>query len=61
MGWMTGVQLPAGAGTFPLCHRFRTGCGAHPVSYVMGTGSSFFGDKAAEAWNWPLTFISFKG
>jgi hypothetical protein len=30
----------------------QTGPGAHPASYVMGTGS-FPGGKAAGAWRWP--------
>jgi hypothetical protein len=42
-------------GRFCLCcsryqsHVVRTGSGAHPASYPMGTGGSFPGDKAAEA------------
>jgi hypothetical protein len=30
-----------------LLHSVQTGSGAHPVSYPMGTGGSFPGDKAA--------------
>jgi len=33
------------------------GSGAHPASYPMGIRGSFPGDKAAGAWNWPLTSI----
>jgi hypothetical protein len=29
--------------------------GPTPASYLMGTGDSFPGKKAARAWNWPLT------
>jgi hypothetical protein len=32
-----------------LRHSVQTGSGAHPASYVMGTGGSFPGSKAAEA------------
>jgi hypothetical protein len=36
-GW-SGVRVSAEtAGSFPLHHRIRTGCGAHPASYPMGT------------------------
>jgi hypothetical protein len=49
------VQFPAGAGNFSLLHRVRTDSGAHPASYSIGTGGSFPGIKAAEAWSWPLT------
>jgi len=30
--------------------RVQTGSGARPASCSMGTGGSFPGDKAAEAW-----------
>jgi len=36
-----------------LAHRVQTGSGAHP----MGTGGSFPGGKAAEAWTWPFVSI----
>jgi len=35
----------------------RSGSGAHPVSYPMGTRGPFPGSKAAAEWNWPLTSI----
>jgi hypothetical protein len=35
---------------FSLRHRVHTGSGAHPASYPVGTGSSYFGGKAAGAW-----------
>jgi hypothetical protein len=44
---MIGVRIPAGAGNFSPRHRVQVGSGAHPASYIMGTGSSFLGDKAA--------------
>jgi hypothetical protein len=43
-----GVRIPAGAGNLYLRYRVRTGSGAHPASYPMGTGGSFPRDKAAE-------------
>jgi hypothetical protein len=51
------VQLPAGAKTFSLHHRIQNGSWSHPASYPMGTRSYYPGDKAAGAWNWPLTSI----
>jgi hypothetical protein len=47
-GWTIGVPFPAGAGNFFLHHRVQTGSGAHPVSYLIGTGGSFPGGEAAE-------------
>jgi hypothetical protein len=35
------VRLPAGAGNFPLHHRFQNGSGVHPASYPMDTRGSF--------------------
>jgi len=35
MGWMTGVQLPAGTEVLSLCHHILTGSGAHPISYPV--------------------------
>jgi hypothetical protein len=32
---------------FSPLHSVRTGSGTHPVSYQMGNGGSFCGDKAA--------------
>jgi hypothetical protein len=34
---------------FSLLHVVQTGSGAHPTSYLVGTGDSFPGSKAAEA------------
>jgi hypothetical protein len=53
----SGLRDPAEAGNFSLHHRVQTGSGAHPAPYPVGTRSSFPGDKAAGAWNWPLTSI----
>jgi hypothetical protein len=39
-------------------HVVQTGSEAHPASYPMGTEGSFSGNKAAGAWNWPLTYNS---
>jgi hypothetical protein len=39
------VPFPAGAGNFSLHHRVQNGCGAHSVSYPMGTRCSFLGVK----------------
>jgi hypothetical protein len=56
-GWTIRARFPAGARDFFFFHSVRTGSGAHPVSYPMGTGGSFPGGKAAEAWSRPLTSI----
>jgi hypothetical protein len=37
------VRFPAGAGNFSLHHRVQNGCGAQPVSYLMGTRGSSLG------------------
>jgi hypothetical protein len=58
--WTIGVlgfDSRRGAGNFSLHHRVQNVSAAHPASYTMGTGGSFPGDKAAGAWNWPLTSI----
>jgi hypothetical protein len=34
---------------FSLLHVVQTGSGVHPTSYIMGTGGSFPGGKAAGA------------
>jgi hypothetical protein len=39
-GW-SGVWVPAGAGNFYPHQRVRTGSGAHPASYPMGTRGLF--------------------
>jgi hypothetical protein len=41
-----GVRVPVGVNIFCVV---QIGCGAHPASYPMGTGSSFPGSKAAGA------------
>jgi hypothetical protein len=33
----------------------QAGSGTHPTSYLMGTGGSFLGGKAAGALSWPYT------
>jgi hypothetical protein len=43
------VRLPAGAGNVCLHHRVQNGSGVHLASYLMGTGGSFPGVKAAGA------------
>jgi hypothetical protein len=53
-GWTAWVRFPTGSKDFSLLHRVQTGSGAHPASYVMGTGGSFPDDKEAVAWSWPL-------
>jgi hypothetical protein len=47
MGWITGIQFLAGAvmGYFSLHHCFKTGSGAHPVSYPMGIMGFYPGVK----------------
>jgi len=45
-GRMIGVQFSAGAGNFFLRDRVQTGAGAHPTSYLMGTGGLYPGGKA---------------
>jgi hypothetical protein len=43
MGWMTRVLFLTGAGTFFLHHLIQISCGAHPASYLIGTGGFFWG------------------
>jgi hypothetical protein len=43
------VRFPAWAGNFSLHHRLLNGSEAHPASYLMGTGGSFPGGRAAGA------------
>jgi hypothetical protein len=50
------VRLSVGARGFSLLHSILIGSEAHPVSYPMGIGGSFRGDKADRAWSW--SFIS---
>jgi hypothetical protein len=47
------VRFPAKVRDFSPLRSLRTGPGAHPASYSMGTGVSFPGGNAAEAWSWP--------
>jgi hypothetical protein len=47
--------------TSSLRHRVKSGSGAHPISYQMGTGGSFPGGKASGAQSWPLTSIYCRG
>jgi hypothetical protein len=42
-------RFSAGAGSFSLRHRVRTGTGARPASYLKGTRGSFPAGKAAGA------------
>jgi hypothetical protein len=51
------VRLPVEAGNFSLHRRVQNDSGAHPASYLMGTGGSFPGCKAAGEWSWPFTSI----
>jgi hypothetical protein len=51
------VQFLAGAGNFSLHYRVQNGTGAHPASYLLGTGGYFPGDKAPGAWSWLLTSV----
>jgi hypothetical protein len=44
-----GVRFPSGARDFSLLDIVHTGCGAHPASYLMGSGSFLPGGKAAVA------------
>jgi hypothetical protein len=39
---------------FPPLRIIRTGYGAHPASYTMGTEGSLSWGKVARAWSWPL-------
>jgi hypothetical protein len=55
-GW-SGFRALTGAMNFSLRHRVQTCSGAHQASYPMGTGASFSGGKATEAWSWGLNFI----
>jgi hypothetical protein len=43
------VRFPAEAGDFSLHYRVQDGSGAHPASYIIGTGGSFPGGKAVGA------------
>jgi len=58
---MIGILFPTGAGNVSLRHRVQTDSEAHPASYPIGTGCSFPGGKAAEAWSRSLTSIKRRG
>jgi hypothetical protein len=45
-GWTIGVRSLKGAEDFSSSPCVQTGSGAHPVSYLMGTGGPFPGGKA---------------
>jgi len=47
VGWMTEILFLAGEKKGFPCHHIHTSSVAHPVTYPVGTGSSFPGDKAA--------------
>jgi hypothetical protein len=49
--WPRGWNSSPGRVKNFLCHVIQTSSGAHPASYTMGTGASFFGGKAAGAWS----------
>jgi hypothetical protein len=49
-----GVRVPVGERS-SSSRVIQTGSGAHPAPYKMGTGDTFLGNKAAEAWSWQLT------
>jgi hypothetical protein len=55
-GRRVGVHVTVEARFSLSLHVVQTGYGARPVSYPMGTGSSFPGGKAVRAWSWSLTF-----
>jgi hypothetical protein len=48
-GWTPRVRFPA-VQDFSLLHSVHTEAGVHTASYIMGTGGSFPGGKAAGAW-----------
>jgi hypothetical protein len=39
-GWTAAVRSQAGEKDFSLIHSVKTGFGAHPASYPMGTGGA---------------------
>jgi len=51
------TEVISRAGNFSLRHPVQNGSGAHPSSYLMGTGGFISQDKAAGAWRWSLTSI----
>jgi len=48
-GWMIGVRFPAEVRNFSIRYRVKSGSGAHPASYPMGTVFPFPWSKAAGA------------
>jgi hypothetical protein len=50
-----GIGVPSPGRVKNFLHVVQTGSEAHPASYPLGSGGSFLGGKAAEAWSWPLT------
>jgi hypothetical protein len=58
---MARIWLLVGARDFSLLFSLQTSPGAHPASYLMGTGASLPRSKAAGAWSWPLTSILCQG
>jgi len=47
MGWTIQGLIPAGTSAFSLLQNSQTGSRLNPASYSMGTGGSFYGNKAA--------------
>jgi hypothetical protein len=45
MGWTVGFRFPAEVGNFSLHRHVKTGSGAHPSSFQMGTGALSLGVK----------------
>jgi hypothetical protein len=60
-GWTTGVQFQTEAGTFFLFATASKPAETYVHTSPMGAGSYLPGSKATRAWNWPLTYIYFRG
>jgi hypothetical protein len=45
-GWSS---IPGRSKIFPVLHSIQTGFWAHPASYPLGTGATFYGAQAAGA------------
>jgi hypothetical protein len=54
---MIGVRFSTGVGNFSLRRHVRTGTGAYPASYPVGTGVISLWGKAAGTWSCLLTSI----
>jgi hypothetical protein len=54
-GWTTGIRIPVGTKFLSSPQRLDR-LWAHPATFPTGTGGKFHGAKAAEAWDWPLTY-----